>query len=255
MNKIAILFLFLFTSMMTWGQSNEQNFRIVFLNDGSVLKGYLTTDQPEDGIKVKMQNGLEASISNKFIKKIKSPKRRLKYIGEGLSIKPQGLYGALHTNTLLGYAASQNEENKAPRLGLGLHFVLGHKYSEKIALGIGTGLDAYPSNLLMPIYMDIRGVWAPTPSRINFAYNLAVGYSFHTGIFSPNNDFDTWKGGVMIYPNVGIRIARRKQANILLDIGYKFQYSTRQFSSWWNTGETIDKIWYKNLVFRVGWEF
>lgn len=255
MNKLFTLLFLLFTSIALQAQSVEKDYRVVFLNDGSVIKGYLVENQPSDGIKLKMQNGTEISITNEFIKKVKKTKRRLAYIGEGLSIKPKGTYGVLHLNTLLGYASSPNRESKSTRAGVGLHFVLGHKYSEKIALGIGAGLDTYSSNLLMPIYADFRGVWSTRPAKIAFSYNLALGYSFHTGIFYPNNDFNKWKGGLMVYPNVGIRIARRKQANIILDVGYKFQASQHQFSSWWNSRDTIDKIWYKNLVFRVGWEF
>ena len=254
MNKLLTLFFFLFSSIILQAQSASQDYRVVFMSDGSVIKGFLTPEQPMDGIKLKMQNGTEISIANEFIKKVKKPKKRLEYIGEGLSIKSKGLYGVLHLNTLLGYAAG-SEDFRTARAGIGLHFVLGYKYSEKIALGIGTGLDTYSSNLVLPIYADVRGVWSPRSTKIAFSYNLALGYGFHSGIFSPNNDFEKWKGGVMVYPNVGIRIARRKQTNILLDIGYKFQYSEHQFSNWWGGGDIVDKIQYKNLVFRVGWEF
>ena len=259
MKKIFLLLFFAFSAIMVYGQENPQNYRIIYLKDGSVVKGYLLKeDTPTDGVRIKMFNGKELYFSSRHIKRIKKPKSGLKYIGEGRSIKPRGRYWSLHLNSLTGIAASRWDDNRDKRWGAGVHFVLGYKYSEHFALGVGAGLDTYSDNFLIPFFADVRGVVRyrkSHPSPVDFTYNMALGYSIHSGIASDNNDFSHWRGGVMLYPAVGIRVARIKQTNILLDVGYKFQYSEHEFQwGWWGT-TNIDRIWYKSFVLRLGWEF
>lgn len=256
MNKIAAILIFLIIGLSTQAQSTEQDYLIIFLEDGSVLKGYLVEHQPpSNGILIKLFNGEEMYIESQYIKSTKSPRQRLQYIGEGRSIKGEGIFGALHFNTLLGYAASTQEDSRELRKGIGTHFVIGHKYSEKFALGVGTGLDLYPKNFLIPVFIDFRGVWNKQPSHVGLAYNLILGHSFHSGLVSPKEENSTWKGGILVHPNIGVRLARRKQANIILDIGYKFQYSVHEFNYWWSNTRNVDRIWYKSLTLRMGWEF
>ena len=103
-----------------------------------------------------------------------------------------------------------------------------------------------------------------TKKRISPTYNLSIGYGIPAGGEEDLNNFDGFivikrKGGLMVYPSIGLRFASRKNTTFSIDFGYKFQHliKHREYDiDWWWDGNTyIDDIWYKSLAVRLGWEF
>jgi len=262
MKPIFITLLFLISSVYLQAQNEADDYRIVYLHDGSVLKGtLLPSPSPSDSIHIQIAGGKQLFITNPHIAKIVQPKGSHQYIGEGRSIKTKGRFYALHTHLLSNYQIPSRENtNIDSRLNLGIHFVMGHKFSEKAALGIGLGLDKYPSQTILPIFIDFRGVLDHNHHTLAFAYNIMAGYGIHTGISNPTEEGQKRFGGIMIYPNIGMRIARKKMSNIFIDIGYKFQHDKYEYSTndwWWWGGPSFytERRWYKSIALRCGWEF
>lgn len=259
MKSILTTILFLIFCVHLNGQNEANTYKIVYLHDGSVLKGsILEPNTSTDGISIQILNGELLYIEHDHISKISEPKSRLQYIDHGRSVKPKGRYYALHFNLLSNYQLPA-KDNVDPRVDLGMHFVMGHKFSEKAAVGLGVGIDKYPNQALVPLFVDFRGAWDKGQKKVALAYNLMLGYSFHTGLVSPTSGNQKRYGGVMIYPNIGMRIARRKSSNLFVDLGYKFQFDKFEYSTnnWWWGGEyfNTERRWYKSIALRFGWEF
>ena len=219
---------------------------VVYLHDGSQIKGEITENQGLDFISLKLNGGEEEiQIPRKTIKSIVELEEDLLFFKNGKYVKTKGLYKIIHT----GIAPAMADDTDNVVWGSNtLHAAVGYQFNQYLAVGGGVGLDVY-SNSFIPFYADFRGYILQR--KVSPFYAFQAGYSLSNDLFNNYSDNVSFKGGMMIHPTLGLRFASFKHTKILFEAGYKFQWDTRTYD--WN--ENVDNIIFKRLTLKFGWLF
>ena len=251
---------FLFLSTDLFGQAeplklNGSTSRNIHLTDGSILKGrIITTDTLNNLVHIELDSGGEISIPTNTIAHSKKQKGSFNHLSNGKSIKEKGFYFLPQLYSLSAKRAQSWDDGNKIRHAVGASFTAGYQLKNYLAIGIGSGLEAY-EELMMPVFLDIRG----NIGKGNFTpyYALGLGYGLPLGEWIDNDTgFDEkFKGGKFIYPAIGIKFASRNALAFQMDIGYNFQQNEREVFRWWGGNGNIEKIWYKSLAIRLGVSF
>jgi len=134
-------------------------------------------------------------------------------------------------------------------VGLGVQHVVGYQLNRWVGAGVGAGIDVFGFNSEKPfisVFGDVRGYLLK--NKVTPFYALQMGYGFLN-----DQRIREAKGGLLVYPAIGMRFSGKAGANFSMDLGYKYQKSELQYG-WWDSYE----IWnyrYNRYVFRVGLTF
>ena len=175
--------------------------------------------------------------------------------------KEKGFYNIMHVNLLFG----TNQFNDGPtnfRTTITPSFTItnGHIFNEHWAAGAGVGMEIYKYNLY-PLFAELRyTIW---DFKISPFVVLKGGYSF-----ADFNDkhydelYLTWPpynindislrnyGGLMLGPEVGVKVPLNENSDLLFTAAYRFQktrsvarkeYSNGQFDEWEHK-ESINRL-------------
>ena len=262
MNNLKLYTTLLFLFSITFIQAQEASQQsTVYFKDGSFLKGDVIATDEVGNIQLKLFTGQEISLSKDLIDFIRKQQKSQLILPSGQSLPTKGIYFAAQFHSLTSFKAKQEWQVIERRYGMGANAVLGYRFNTYFGMGLGAGFDGY-GDYFVPIFLDFRGSFLK--KRISPTYNLNIGYGIAAGGEEDLNNFDGFvvikrKGGLMVYPSIGVRFASRKNATFTIDFGYKFQHliKHREYDiDWWWDGNTyIDDIWYKSLAIRLGLEF
>ena len=109
----------------------------------------------------------------------------------------------------------------------------GYMFNEHWAAGVGVGYEIFEWNFF-PVFADIR--YTLRESKISPFFTVKAGYSFgdfkkkhydglylHYEPYYVNNaDFRNY-GGLMLHPEMGIKVAISENADLLFSIAYRYQ--------------------------------
>ena len=133
----------------------------------------------------------------------------------------------------------------------------GFKVRKKTTLGITTGLDMYPSVLLVPIAAGVRHVfYEKNQQGAKLQIGLDAGYG--STFANANNSYEEVKGGVMVNPTVGFKFPTKNGSSWLVNFGYKYQYLEITQNIQENDFYNISNVETRNLKrfqVKVGFEF
>ena len=201
----------------------------VFLKDGSLLKGKITSYDFATELVMTTWSGLEMRIPVSGVSKIKQrckdDPRRMRLSSAPYSFREKGWYHATRGTLLAGSSAS----------GISLQHSSGVMISRLFGLGVGTGIEqfntGYYSPPNYPVYAEIRGYLLQR--NVTPFYTLGAGYSFmprqrnDVQIFDGNNSM--WKGGYMLQGQIGYRIGN----HFTVHGGVRLQRMTEEWTSSW----------------------
>ena len=143
----------------------------------------------------------------------------------GASLRAQtGYYNVTQLSFLIAEenASSPIRSNMAPSVAN----ISGYRFNEFVSMGVGIGMTAlsYP---IFPLFVDLR------TSLVKGSFGPVVvvkgGYSFANSkkeIF-PNEYYNVGyknRGGVMLNPEIGIKMPMTERADFMLTIGYWYQH-------------------------------
>ena len=208
MKKILVLMVFALISISTMAQDNYRD--VVYLKNGSVLRGIITEQHPNVSIK------LETADLNIFVFRMEEIEKIAKepYIQKREPKRPNSGIESGYVGTLeLGY-----------QVGLGtygmdrlkLNIINGYQLNPYVALGIGTGMRYYPDAeaVLVPFFAN---------ARVNFMDNqitpyasLDIGYSLDA-----TNGFEGV--GLMMNPTIGVSFKVSDKSFLNVGLGYEMQ--------------------------------
>lgn len=223
---------------------------IVYLKDGSTLRGTIIEQTPNDYVKIGIAGGSVVEISMSEVKRIKADKGNYVFNADGSNSKSKGFYTGYNVQTMFG---SQGDFEFEQRLvfGAGIQYSLGYQFNKYASLGGGFGLQLY-DKIFGDIFVQARG-FLPL-GKISPTIAMDAGYGVPLILSGVGNNATQQKGGVSMRPSIGLRIATRNRADILLDAGYQFQHFTSKSNWGWGSTDEFN-VWYKRLSFRVGWVF
>ena len=109
----------------------------------------------------------------------------------------------------------------------------GYMFNEHWAAGVGVGYEIFEWNFF-PVFADIRyTLW---DSKVSPFFTVKAGYSFgnfkkkhydnlylqYEPYYVSNADFKNY-GGLMLHPEMGIKVAISEKADLLFSIAYRYQ--------------------------------
>lgn len=201
----------------------------VYLKDGSLLKGKITSYDCAKELVMTTWSGLEMHIPASGVSKIKQrckdDPRRLRLSAAPYSFSDKGWYHATRATMLAG--ASANGVSLQHSSGVMIHRLFG--------LGVGAGIEqfntGYYSPANYPVFAEIRGYLLQ--KNVTPFYTLGAGYSFmprqRNGeqFFEGNNSL--WKGGYMFQGQIGYRIGN----HFTVHGGIRIQRMQEEWTSSW----------------------
>lgn len=243
--RFLLFTLFLTFNLTTFAQTVEQPTDIVYLKDGSFLKGTVVTETPF-ALELKLSDGSTINLSKGNIKQINKLSKNQILFNNGSTVKSKGNYQIVSMALLVGQDINNNGFKSGASV---LHYVHGHQFNPYFAIGGGVGVDIY-NDLYLPLYLDVRGYL--TQKATSPYYALNVGYALPL-VFEDKADFFSRKvtGGLMFNPSLGIRFASQNRANYLLEIGYRVQYSTIEYSF----DDSVEDWIFQRIAIKGGIEF
>lgn len=141
--------------------------------------------------------------------------------------------------------------SNAPSTGFTVQHITGYQFSRLVGAGLGVSYDSYNVETAESI-LSVFGHYRGYLTRRIFApfVGISAGYGFVlqnklTGIIEGS-------GGVMLNPELGLRLGAYDKANLTVALGYRFQSAdyTREVP-WVNVVEYRD-ITYRRFMLNVG---
>ncbi|MBT8191404.1 MAG: hypothetical protein KJO29_13315 [Bacteroidia bacterium] len=221
---------------------------IVYLNDGSQVEGDIINWMPGYIIEIKTAWSDNVTFRQEDIKKvIQKSTLKQKHIVP-YNFKEKGLNYSLKWQMITGNAGSRaNSVN-----GIGFSVSAGHRFNRFISLGGGMGWDQYVWNSgekLIPFFAEFSGF--AHQSQTSLMYNLQLGYSL--ALKDEDYLISHARGGIMVYPSIGLRFGRNENIKYTFDIGYKFQKAEFHYDDVWEWGRRSEQnLLYKRLTLRFG---
>ena len=159
-------------------------------------------------------------------------------INEGIfeNRKGKGYYNTTQIALLMGfrnlseqYNNSRTEFQNSPSLTM----TNGYIFNKHWAAGIGVGFEMFDRNLF-PVFIDIRRTMLDNKISLFFAFKM--GYSIsdvrkkhydnlsldHSPYYA-NNVYYKKSGGLMLHPEMGIKIPKSDKADLLFTVAYRYQ--------------------------------
>jgi len=223
---------------------------LVYLKDGSTLRGTIIEQVPDEYLKIGIAGGTVVELRMSEVKRIKTDKGNYAFNPDGSNSKVKGFYTGYNLQGMLGQAGRTEFEQRLV-VGVGIQYSLGHQFNEYVSLGGGFGLQLY-DKVFGDVFVQGRG-FLPM-GKITPTLALDAGYGVPLVLSGINNNATQQKGGLSMRPSLGLRIATRNRADILLDVGYQFQHFESTNNWGWGSIDEFD-VWYKRMSFRIGWLF
>lgn len=201
--KSLFLVLFFLTSFLC-GFAQEMR-DVVYLKDGSIVKGIIVEQVPNKSIKLQTSDGslfvYQIDAVEKMTKELReaSPRR---FSGKGLTAGYKGYVD-------FGYAIGTGTFG---RDRLTVSFVNGVQFNPYLFLGLGTALNFYPrgEEIGIPIFANVRGHFIK--GNVAPFLDLRVGYS-------PLVD----ARGFYLSPSFGCRFGLSERVGLNVSVGYEVQ--------------------------------
>ena len=242
MKQFNIFLFFFFICASAIAQEKHQ-LSIVYLQDGSMIKGQVFQDYAQSLVTIKILDGTELVIPRRTVKSIIKLKDDIALLKSGKYIQTTGLYKLLTMGTLTAWEGNEKQDIVWGASLLNVN--IGYQFNQYLAVGGGFGMEFYDKEYF-PVYVDFRGYILN--KGVSPYYAFQAGYGISTDIFNEFSNNITFKGGAMLSPSIGIRFASFQKAKFILEAGYKFQYDTRINSR----SNLTDKLVFKRLALKFG---
>lgn len=210
--KSLFLVLFFLTSFLCGFAQEMQD--VVYLKNGSVVKGIIIEQVPNKSIKLQTSDGslfvYQIDAVEKMTKELRMASARRGYNqGAATVFAGKGLTAGYKGYVDFGYAIGTGTFG---RDRLTVSFVNGVQFNPYLFLGLGTALNFYPrgEEIGIPIFANVRGHFI----RGNVApfLDLRVGYS-------PLVD----ARGFYLSPSFGCRFGLSERVGLNVSVGYEVQ--------------------------------
>lgn len=211
MKKYLVLSLFLLSTTMAFSQSDYQD--VIYLKDGSIIRGLIIEQVPNKSIKI------ETVIRNVFVYQMDQIEKITKepYLKSKNNIlSNSGLTSGYKGIIELGYQIGIDKNSYGFSDRLKLNIINGYQVNPFFSVGLGTGLRYYSkgSDVLIPVFADLRTNL--TDKKISPFLSLGIGYSFDA-----SNQF---KGtGVIFNPSAGVTFKVSEKSSLNVGIDYEIQ--------------------------------
>ena len=259
---LTLFFLF-FVTDFSFAQQNvtdTPHIDILYLKDGSILRGKILEYRPNENIKMQILGDsltltIPQNVVKKLVQEIKKEKKLITNTPKIYEFRERGWYGFLGLQAL-PYRHSVSYNRVSNNFGYGLNGAFGYRFHRIFGVAVGGGVEQLYNKSLHVLYhtnIEMRGHFLK--SYNSPFYSLAVGYA------KPQSDQQAGilktDGGLYFYPALGYRLGANSGTNFTIDVGFRFQNAGYTFPIpiWQQTRDetTFSENWtYRRIAIRLG---
>lgn len=233
--SLLMLFVVLFPCLLSAQPVMED---VVYLNDGSVLRGEIIEMNENESLKIKISGGSVFFILMEDVDEIKREEvRRPRYF------KQRGY---------VNYTGLEKLSGEEGRDATRYQMVNGYQFNPRFSAGIGIAFVDYHDPLnAIPIFADIR-LKLKKSNTTPFLF-LKGGYNFSV---VPDEEFpiDDHRGGIMLDAGVGLQFEVNDQVGWYFNAGYNIDKMEYEEEIWGNRNSTTS-LTYRRVHFGIGLAF
>lgn len=251
-NLLLCLFLLLIGTGNVSAQDNDtaQTVSVVYFKDGSVMRGTVLEQIPDEYVKIRITGGSVLTVQMSEVERIKSDASLYTFHPDGSNSKTRGFYHGFNVQGTFGNP-NNGEFDRRLLLGAGVQYSAGKQFNRCLSLGGGVGLEMY-NRVFADIFVQVRG-FLPL-GKVTPVLAADAGYGAPVLLQNAGNRNAQIRGGWSLRPSIGLRIATRGRADLLVDAGYQLQ-EFHSVNDWGGRRRDEFDIWYRRLSFRMGWLF
>jgi hypothetical protein len=237
MKQLFILFSFLFLSAFCYAQS--YNGDVVYLKNGSAIRGVIIEQVPNQSLKIKTADG---SI---FVYNISDVEKIAKEELEAIEPATKSVYSNVGKKSLKGYKAFIDlgytfaDESREDANRFEASFSNGYRFNNYVFLGAGIAYHDYDAAKLhtVPIFVDFRANFINY--RVTPFFDFRSGYSF--------GDLE----GIYSYAGFGVRFGSPQKGACNLSLGYSYQ----EFEDYYESYYEKETVYTGGFTLKFGIEF
>ncbi len=207
---------------------NQETEDVIYLKDGSILRGTLLEEGRDDQLKIELMGGSVFVIHPseidsvtlepaKFIRKSFKENKKLLPI----TFREKGIYHIFD----LGFGFGEGRYGEG--FNANLSYILEYHVNQYLNTGIGIGIDSYYDGSLFPLFLDVRG--DVVQKKISPYYQASVGWAFLGAGIWPTQVFD---GGLHYQLGLGIKINTRRKHEWYIGMEFKSQNTYQEMTEW-----------------------
>lgn len=254
----SFLFLLL-TTISLWAQNKQED--VVYLENGSVLRGKILTYEPRGQLKIEIAGGSVLVYDAEDVVKIEKQDVQSKDSENNTTTKTsvahrpptKGMYNSIMAGTLMGIG-----EWGSPIPGISLKYTIGYNFHHFIGVGGGLGIMMLGEYPIVPIYANIRSYILKTSATPFVDMNVGYGIALNpvSGPFTGGGmgRGQTALGGLYLRPAIGVRFPSRKRTHVTMDFGYVIQFAQYSYLDWDNNPVFEKRAFYRPSL-RIGVTF
>jgi hypothetical protein len=245
--QLLVTLIFLGTLSFGYSQNIETE-DVVYLKDGSVLKGQIHTYEQGQSLRLHLHNGQELTLLDSEIEKIvQKEKRKL------IRRDPLAAGKIYHSFSFSGNVGSNLFDDTD--WGIGIEHVTGYWLTSKVGVGIGGGIVQYSSDFswrVAPLYLDVK---LKSPGKSPFYVGMDAGIGFP--LKNDNVNIIGSEVGERIRFGLGKIWTLGSATNISAEFSYLHQRASFESRTWnwWSEDLLTRNILFKRYQLRFGFLF
>lgn len=245
MKKILFILTFLFVAVQ-WSFSQNDMKEVVYLKNGSIIKGIIIEQIPNKSLKIETADGSIFVCDINDVEKITKERIRSSSRSSGSSTTELGseLTASGYKGFVdLGYTAGVGDYS-AGRMELTTSH--GYQFNPYLFLGAGTGFQYYHEGetFTLPIFADIRANFMKGPIVPFVGFKAGYTLAFFDGISGL---------GAYLAPNVGVKFAVSPNTALNFTLGYTGQIAKIEYYDSYDYYS--GHITLSGISFKIGLEF
>jgi len=244
----VLLLVFVLVCNLSYGQNNMED--VVYLKNGSIIRGIIIEQVPNQSIKIQTKDRNVFDFKYDEIEKMTKenlPVDNSHNNPKVTEFKKSGFINLTEINYSPGISDVKvgNYNVKNGDYSFGIRTVNGYQFNEYLSLGIGIGIDKYKEETLLPITFEERTTILK--GKVSPVFTVNVGYA--VGL----NDV---KGGLVINPQIGIKIYITKNIAYLFNVGYKWKdQEVTYFDYLFSNNYKTENAYYQFITISTGFAF
>jgi hypothetical protein len=254
--SVSLILLGLFGGQVTFAQWRTLEEDVVYLKNGSIIRGKIKEQIPGEYIKIELVSDTIFTLGQSEVEKItREPTKymsiRVKKYKKLLpfTYRQKGLYQ--HVSFGAGFTTGRFGE---PSANLAFNYRIGYHFHHLFNLGAGTGFDIYDGSVITPFFLDLWGDLKESPVTPTYMANIGYGYGL-----SGSWRHDVFDGGLLAHLALGLKFNTRSKREYVFTVGYKRQDTYQEFASlnWrWDPWATTQSIVRGTRIYqRIMWQF
>jgi hypothetical protein len=256
-----ITLIFILLTTVSFSQNNVED--VVYLKNGSIIRGQIVEQKIGETIKIELLGGSIFVFKQEEIDSIKKEKAFHQPLQKTKSdyyrrdkgyrnFTEMGLICGFGTNNNGQYYYAQNRND----YGFSIRTTDGYQWSRYLFTGAGVGIDRFITykQTFSPFYFRVASEFLK--KRVTPYAFTDIGYAVMWKFRSDDYTIGKNKGGVYFSAGGGVRIFTRSHASVLFNVSYRLNKSASEWTYAYEGSPVYNlKRTYQRVVFGIGVSF